>query len=57
MFVVVDKGVVVQVDVGRVDVWLLVDGGCIEQVVINFFCNVIKFSFMVGEVRVLVGVV
>ncbi|ARQ91834.1 MULTISPECIES: ATP-binding response regulator [Stenotrophomonas] len=52
-----DKGVVLQVDAGRADVWLLADGGRIEQVVTNLLCNAIKFSPMAGEARVSVGAV
>ncbi|WP_235202886.1 hybrid sensor histidine kinase/response regulator [Stenotrophomonas maltophilia] len=52
-----DKGVVLQVDAGRADVWLLADGGRIEQVVTNLLCNAIKFSPMAGEATVSVGAV
>ncbi|SLM24551.1 ATP-binding response regulator [Stenotrophomonas indicatrix] len=52
-----DKGVVLQVDAGRPDVWMLADGGRIEQVVTNLLCNAIKFSPMAGEAKVSVGAV
>lgn len=47
-----DKGVLLQLDGSEPDVWMLADGGRIEQVVTNLVCNAIKFSPMAGEVSV-----
>lgn len=52
-----DRGVLLRMDAVHPDVWMLADGGRIEQVVTNLVCNAIKFSPMAGEATVSVGAV